>query len=179
MHTDHLGNHMRIRHLLATAAVAAMTLGVAAGPASADHTKGKKYLDVELTRDAAIEAGDDFGAAPEGTRGSGALYVNHGRQIFQPWQSIDLEAKAEDFVAERLAHLEVPDTTRLLDAGPTRIAQKLGEEGVEAALAGASGSEAELAGEAADLVYHLLVLLRSRGVALADVVGELQRRHGD
>lgn len=70
-------------------------------------------------------------------------------------------------------------TTRLFDAGPTRIAQKLGEEGVETALAGASGSEAELAGEAADLVYHLLVLLRSRGVALADVVGELERRHGE
>ena len=61
-------------------------------------------------------------------------------------------------------------TAKLLASGPKRIAQKVGEEGVETALAGAAGDEAELASEAADLVYHLLVLLRSRGLSLQDVL---------
>lgn len=67
-------------------------------------------------------------------------------------------------------------TARLLAAGPKRAAQKVGEEGVEVALAGAAGEPAELAEEAADLLYHLLVLLRARGLALADVLAVLERR---
>jgi phosphoribosyl-ATP pyrophosphohydrolase/phosphoribosyl-AMP cyclohydrolase len=68
-------------------------------------------------------------------------------------------------------------TSRLLEAGVKRIAQKVGEEGVETALAAVAGEREELAGEAADLLYHLLVLLRARGLALADVVGVLKARH--
>lgn len=68
-------------------------------------------------------------------------------------------------------------TARLLAEGPARAAQKVGEEGVETALAGRSGDNAELTSEAADLVYHLTVLLRARGLAWADVVAELKRRH--
>ena len=68
-------------------------------------------------------------------------------------------------------------TARLIDAGPKRIAQKVGEEGVELALAGASGDRSELLEEAADLLYHLLVLLRSRDTTLADVVATLESRH--
>jgi phosphoribosyl-ATP pyrophosphohydrolase/phosphoribosyl-AMP cyclohydrolase len=68
-------------------------------------------------------------------------------------------------------------TTRLFDAGVRRIAQKVGEEGVETALAAVAQDEAALRGEAADLVFHLLVLLRARGLGLADVVDELERRH--
>ena len=67
-------------------------------------------------------------------------------------------------------------TASLLAAGPGRAAQKVGEEGVETALAAAAGSEAELVGEAADLLYHLLVALRSRGVPPARVGAELERR---
>lgn len=67
-------------------------------------------------------------------------------------------------------------TAKLLASGPKRIAQKVGEEGVETALAGAAGDEAELAGEAADLIYHLLVLLRSRGLSLQDVLDVLESR---
>ena len=67
-------------------------------------------------------------------------------------------------------------TARLIAAGPKRIAQKVGEEGVETALAGAAGNDAELADEAADLIYHLLVLLRSRGLGLQDVLDVLERR---
>jgi len=67
-------------------------------------------------------------------------------------------------------------TARLLAAGAARIAQKVGEEGVETALAAAAGTEEEVVGEAADLLYHLLVLLKSRGVPPDRVGGELARR---
>jgi phosphoribosyl-ATP pyrophosphohydrolase/phosphoribosyl-AMP cyclohydrolase len=67
-------------------------------------------------------------------------------------------------------------TAKLLAAGPKRVAQKVGEEGVETALAGASGDGRELVEESADLIYHLLVLLKSRGLKLADVLEVLERR---
>jgi len=66
---------------------------------------------------------------------------------------------------------------KLLAATPARRAQKVGEEGVEIALAAATGDIDGLRSEAADLVFHLLVLLRGAGLSLADVVGELARRH--
>ena len=68
-------------------------------------------------------------------------------------------------------------TTRLFDAGTRRIAQKVGEEGVETALAAVSGDDEEIRNEAADLLYHLLVLLHASGVPLADVVRTLRARH--
>lgn len=69
-------------------------------------------------------------------------------------------------------------TRQLLDAGPARCAKKLGEEAVETALAGVGESDAALAGEAADLIYHLLVLLESRHVSFADVLAILEGRSG-
>jgi len=68
-------------------------------------------------------------------------------------------------------------TAKLLSEGPARAAQKVGEEGVETALAGRCGDDAELISEAADLIYHLTVLLKARGLALRDVVGALRERH--
>jgi phosphoribosyl-ATP pyrophosphohydrolase/phosphoribosyl-AMP cyclohydrolase len=68
-------------------------------------------------------------------------------------------------------------TARLAAGGPKAVAQKVGEEGVELALAGVAGSEAEVVAEAADVLYHLLVLLQLRGLPLATVVQELERRH--
>lgn len=68
-------------------------------------------------------------------------------------------------------------TTELLDAGPKRIAQKVGEEAVETGLAAAAGDEEELLNESADLLYHLLVLLRSRDVSLDRVIRTLRERH--
>lgn len=68
-------------------------------------------------------------------------------------------------------------TTRLFESGTLKIAQKVGEEGVETALAGVAEDDDALIGESADLLFHLLVLLRSRGLALQDVVERLQRRH--
>ena len=69
-------------------------------------------------------------------------------------------------------------TTRLLESGVKRIAQKVGEEGVETALAAAAGEDEELLNESADLIYHLLVLLRSRKLELGSLVEVLQARHG-
>ena len=67
-------------------------------------------------------------------------------------------------------------TARLLAEGPKRAAQKVGEEGVETALAGAAGPDSELASEAADLIYHLLVLLRARNMVFQDVLDALAQR---
>ncbi len=69
-------------------------------------------------------------------------------------------------------------TTRLLESGIKRIAQKVGEEGVETALAAVAGDDEELLNESADLVYHLLVLLRSRKLDLGSLLAVLQARHG-
>ncbi|HYD88086.1 MAG TPA: bifunctional phosphoribosyl-AMP cyclohydrolase/phosphoribosyl-ATP diphosphatase HisIE [Vitreimonas sp.] len=67
-------------------------------------------------------------------------------------------------------------TANLLAAGPKRIAQKLGEEAVEAALAGVAGDGREVCEESADLLYHLVVLLHARGLTFADVMAVLERR---
>jgi phosphoribosyl-ATP pyrophosphohydrolase/phosphoribosyl-AMP cyclohydrolase len=68
-------------------------------------------------------------------------------------------------------------TARLYAAGVRRMAQKVGEEGVEVALAALGTSDSELIGESADLLFHLLVLLRARSLDLETVLEELQRRH--
>lgn len=67
-------------------------------------------------------------------------------------------------------------TAQLVGAGSGRIAKKLGEEGVEAALACAMGDRTGLRDEAADLLYHLLVALHANGVDVAEVMDELERR---
>jgi phosphoribosyl-ATP pyrophosphohydrolase/phosphoribosyl-AMP cyclohydrolase len=91
----------------------------------------------------------------------------------------DAVAELDGVVAQRmLAAAEGSYTRRLLDAGIARIAQKVGEEGVETALAAVTADDAALSGEAADLVYHLLVLLRARGLSWVDVRTELARRAG-
>lgn len=68
-------------------------------------------------------------------------------------------------------------TAKLLAEGPVRIAQKIGEEGVEVALAGATGDKAGCVSETADLLYHLTVLMQARGFTWEEVGVELARRH--
>jgi len=70
-------------------------------------------------------------------------------------------------------------TTSLFEAGIKRIAQKVGEEGVETALAAVAGDDEELLNESADLIYHLLVLLRSRNLGLESLLPVLKKRQGD
>ena len=87
----------------------------------------------------------------------------------------DLEA----IVAARAkASAEESWTAKLVAAGPQRIAKKFGEEAVEAVIAGVSGEKSELIAESADVLYHLMVLLHARGVAVQEIMSELQRRTG-
>ncbi len=80
-------------------------------------------------------------------------------------------------IAERAsAEAEKSYTRSLLDKGAAHCAKKIGEEAVELAIAAVAQDEAAVRAEAADVLYHLLVVLRSRGVALGDVMGELERR---
>jgi phosphoribosyl-ATP pyrophosphohydrolase len=67
-------------------------------------------------------------------------------------------------------------TKSLLDAGSARCAKKFGEEAVEFVIAAVEGDREAIVGESADVLYHLLVALHLRGVALSDVLGELERR---
>ena len=86
-------------------------------------------------------------------------------------------ADLDRVIASRAATMpEGRYTTQLLAGGIRRIAQKVGEEGVETALAAVAEDDAALLGEAADLAYHLLVLLRARGLGFADVEQVLRAR---
>ena len=87
-------------------------------------------------------------------------------------------AELDALIAVR--HVERPAgsyTTELFDAGIRRIAQKVGEEGVETALAAVVQDDPALLGEAANLLYHMAVLLRARGLALGDAIDILRDRH--
>ena len=85
---------------------------------------------------------------------------------------------AETIRARRAAAPDSSYTRQLLDAGPARCAKKLGEEAIETVMAGAGESDDRLKEEAADLIYHLLVLLEAREVAIAGVLAVLEARMG-
>ncbi|KIC43250.1 phosphoribosyl-ATP pyrophosphatase [Ruegeria sp. ANG-R] len=69
-------------------------------------------------------------------------------------------------------------TAKLLSRGPEKCAEKFGEEAIEAVIEAVKGDRAKLTSEAADVLYHLLVMLAARDVALEDVLAELARRQG-
>ena len=84
----------------------------------------------------------------------------------------------EDVIAQRIADKpEGSYTARIWNEGPTRIAQKVGEEGVEVALAAVTQADERLLSESADLLFHLTLLLKSRNLSLSQVVKELEQRH--
>lgn len=78
--------------------------------------------------------------------------------------------------SRRVATADSSYTRQLLDAGPEKCARKLGEEAIETVIAGIGPNAADLRAEAADLLYHLLVLLEVRGVALSEVLATLEGR---
>jgi phosphoribosyl-ATP pyrophosphohydrolase len=90
--------------------------------------------------------------------------------------SFTLESLAKIIAKRGQAGGERSYTRKLLDEGPAKAAKKLGEEAVETAIAAVSGDKDALIAESADLLYHLLVVLEARGVALSDVYAELERR---
>jgi phosphoribosyl-ATP pyrophosphohydrolase len=90
--------------------------------------------------------------------------------------SFSLE-KLRDIVAARATSDDAGSYTRsLVDAGIARISKKFGEEAVETVIAACTGDARDVVSESADLLYHLMVLLHARGVALEDIFAELQRR---
>ena len=98
--------------------------------------------------------------------------------IFQLGVVVAFLATLESVIEKRIA--ESPQgsyTARLFSEGPKRIAQKVGEEGLEVALAAVVEADDKLLSESADLIFHLLVLLRSRGLSFQGIVSELQSRH--
>jgi phosphoribosyl-ATP pyrophosphohydrolase len=90
-----------------------------------------------------------------------------------PFTVHDLEKRVHDRAKDSA---DVSYTRKLLDRGVEHCAKKLGEEAVECALAAVAENRDRFAAEAADLVYHLLVLLHSRGISLADVEAVLAER---
>jgi phosphoribosyl-ATP pyrophosphohydrolase/phosphoribosyl-AMP cyclohydrolase len=96
----------------------------------------------------------------------------------QPASNIGFLDQLGLLIAKR--HKTMPEgsyTTSLFAEGKARIAQKVGEEGVELALARMKDDSAEMANEAADLLFHMMVLLEDAGLSLADAINVLQKRH--
>lgn len=97
----------------------------------------------------------------------------------QPMEHGEILARLEATIAQRrTGDPEASYVARLNAKGIAKIAQKVGEEGTETVIAALTGSHDDLVGEAADLVFHLMVLLSARDVPLADVLAELARREG-
>ncbi len=120
------------------------------------------------------------GGLPHGTAPRGA--ERHGTEPYgtaaPTTSSLAFLSSLESIIEQRVA--ERPEgsyTARLFAQGPKRIAQKVGEEGLEVALAAVTETDDKVLAESADLLYHLLVLLKSRGLPLARVVAELESRH--
>ena len=89
-----------------------------------------------------------------------------------------LETLAATIAARKVADPESSWTAKLLSRGPEKCAEKFGEEAVEAIIEAVKGDRARLTAEAADVLYHLLVMLAARDVPLSDVLAELERREG-
>jgi phosphoribosyl-ATP pyrophosphohydrolase/phosphoribosyl-AMP cyclohydrolase len=101
-----------------------------------------------------------------------------GDDVVTEGASLSFLARLEAVIAQRVSDRpEGSYTARLWAEGPTRIAQKVGEEGVEVALAAVTQADDRLIGESADLLFHIALLLKSRNLSLAAVVRELEQRH--
>ncbi|MDA0116814.1 bifunctional phosphoribosyl-AMP cyclohydrolase/phosphoribosyl-ATP diphosphatase HisIE [Vibrio sp. T11.5] len=92
-------------------------------------------------------------------------------------QMVWLHQLEQLLAARKIADPDSSYTANLYSRGTKRISQKVGEEGVEVALAATSGDKAELVCESADLVYHLMVLLQDQGLSINDVINKLKERH--
>ena len=93
-------------------------------------------------------------------------------------KNIEFLTTLESVIADRISNPSDQSYTASLAAqGPRRIAQKVGEESVELAIASLDGTRSEILEEAADLLYHVLVLLNTHDVQLQDVVDVLTARH--
>lgn len=144
-------------------------------------TKGETSGNFLHLVDAAIDCDNDtilLTAHPDGPTCHNGTDSCFGDAIGTTASRLAFLSQLESVIEQRVS--ERPEgsyTARLWAEGPTRMAQKVGEEGVEVALAAVTQSADKLVGEAADLIFHLTLLLKSRQLALADVIAELERRH--
>ncbi|RZL11846.1 MAG: bifunctional phosphoribosyl-AMP cyclohydrolase/phosphoribosyl-ATP diphosphatase HisIE [Hymenobacter sp.] len=109
-----------------------------------------------------------------------ALIGASGEVAPAPSPAISLLAELDRLIEQRRQHPAAEPgsyTVRLFEKGLARIAQKVGEEAVETIIDAMAGNKAGLAGEAADLMYHLLVLLRASGSSLQELLAVLRQRH--
>lgn len=87
-----------------------------------------------------------------------------------------LQSLADTIAARKTADPDSSWTAKLLSKGPEKCAEKFGEEAIEAIIEAVKGDKAALTSEAADVLYHLLVMCAARGVNLSDIEAELTRR---
>jgi phosphoribosyl-AMP cyclohydrolase / phosphoribosyl-ATP pyrophosphohydrolase len=131
--------------------------------------------------DAAVDCDNDtilVTANPDGPTCHNGTDSCFGDKIGATATQLAFLSQLESVIEQRVsARPEGSYTARLWAEGPARMAQKVGEEGVEVALAAVTQTPAKLVGEAADLLFHLALLLKSRQLSLSDVVSELERRH--
>ena len=109
------------------------------------------------------------GSSSGSADGRPAVTDDLGAVLARLWRVVD---------SRRNADPQTSYTARLFSRGRVKIAQKLGEEAVEAVIEGVRGDRTKLVGESADLIYHLLVLWADTGITPADVAAELRRREG-
>ncbi len=117
---------------------------------------------------------------PLAEAGAGAAGASRPAAGLLPVPAVGLLAELDLLIERRRQNpAEEPGsyTVRLFEKGLARIAQKVGEEAVETVIDAMAGNKAGLPGEAADLVYHLLVLLRASGSSLAELLAVLRQRH--
>lgn len=117
-------------------------------------------------------------ARPDGPTCHNGTDSCFGDEIRTEAANLSFLARLESVLAQRVADRpEGSYTARLWAEGITRIAQKVGEEGVEVALAAVTQADERLVSESADLLFHLALLLKHRGLSLGTVVAELEQRH--
>lgn len=117
-------------------------------------------------------------ATPDGPTCHNGTQSCFGDDIATDASRVAFLAKLESVIAQRVEQRpEGSYTAKLWADGVTRMAQKVGEEGVEVALAAVTQDNGRLIGESADLLFHLALLLKNRGLSLTDAITELERRH--
>lgn len=117
-------------------------------------------------------------ATPEGPTCHLGTQSCFGDEVATDAAGLSFLKRLESTIAQRITDRpEGSYTARLWAEGPTRIAQKVGEEGVEVALAAVTQEDERLVSESADLLYHLALLLKTRNLSLTTVVRELEQRH--
>jgi phosphoribosyl-ATP pyrophosphohydrolase/phosphoribosyl-AMP cyclohydrolase len=144
-------------------------------------TKGETSQNFLNLVDLAIDCDNDsilITALPDGPTCHTGTDSCFGDAIHTQASSMAFLTKLEQVIEQRIAQRpEGSYTAKLWADGVTRMAQKVGEEGVEVALAAVTQDESRLIGESADLLFHLALLLKRRDLSLADAVAELERRH--